>query len=308
MDNNQPQGNENSNMPPQNTMGSQPPAAIYSQPPTNSSRPSGKNPLVIILLSILGLAVVAAAVWYFVFYVSKDDYKTAQSRAEETRSSYDQAKNKMDAYQDALSVANGKSTSGVEEAKKAFESSYADYKSKATSMKDLKAMRDAEVKKSYDSFAERHQKFTKANDDLVPLMQDLAKSRETCAESRFNESMSSATASNLVTTFDNSFRGCRELVVKMSNSSITPISNYGKKMVRVIDSLHNYMERIQSALISRDKAQYDKAVSDYSTDSDIKNMSSYGTTLQKEIEEYMPTITVKDQLKDLIDLATKKAS
>lgn len=307
-----PNNNQTPNEPvvPQpSTEPSQQPVAPVVTPPVGASAVSGgpsKNNLKvpIIVGSVLAvLALIGLAVWLTVFSVTKDDYKKANTAIEDARTAYNTTGDKVDDYMSEL-MSSYSTESEIDSAKSDFDKAYSDYKTKVAAIKDEKAMRDGDVKKSYEEFESQNKRFTETIDGLMEIAPTLKDAQKECVSSNISSTISSATPDTLLAKFDEAMEGCKEVAVKMSESKLEPIADYGKKAVTGMEKMRTYIEKMQSAAQANDRNAFQDAYYGMMDDESIKDMSTSGMS---DMDKLMDEVEVKDELESLSDLVAEKA-
>ena len=274
-------------------------------PPQQPGAPKKPNFLVPALVALAVLLAIGVAVWYFLFNVTKDDYKKADTAAQDVKTVYGDASKKFEVY--FANQMSGYSTeSEINESKEAFDKVYADYKKKADALKDQKALRDGEVKKVYDEFTSQNEKFTKAVDGLIALSPDMKTTTEECGSADMNDAVSGATPENILERYDEAMKACKESLQKLSTASVEPIAEYGKNALKAIEAIRGYMEDIQIAAKTNDQRAAQQAYTNMISDSTVKAMTS--NDLGKALKEYNDEVEVKGKLEALVDLLTSKAA
>lgn len=286
----------------------QQPATPVTTQPTNTPVVGGPNKNNLKLPIILGgalllLALLGLVIWYSVFNVTKDDYKKADTAISEMKTVYNTAGDKMDDYMSEL-MSSYSTESEVKDAKDDFDKAYNDYKTKVTAIKDQKALRDGDVKKSYDEFEAQNKKFAEAVDGLIAVAPALKDAQTECGSSGISSTISSATPDTLVDKYDEAVKGCKDAAVKISESKVEPIANYGKKAVAGIEKMRTYMEKMQVAAKNNDRSAFQNAYYDMMDDEAVKAMSESGMS---ELNDLKDEVEVKDKLNAFADLVAEKA-
>lgn len=281
------------------------PQPNVQQPVVNNSGNKTNLKLPMILGGVLlALAVIGLIVWYTMFNVTKDDYKKADTAVKDMKTVYTDAGDKLNDYMNELGSSYS-SDSDINKAKDDFNKLYSEYKTKATALKDQKALRDGDVKKSYDEFEAQNKKFTEAVDGVLAIAPTLRDAKDGCASRVISSTLSTATPETLVNKYDEAIKDCKTAVVKLSESSVAPISEYGKKAVKGIEKMRTYVEKMQSAAKDGNRSEFQSAYYDMMDDDDVKAMSESG---MDEFDKHMKGAEVKDKLNSFADLVGKKAA
>lgn len=320
--NNNPTPNEPvADQPPMQTVEPVPPVApvqppVFTAQPSIASQPTmsapapKKNKLLPIFIAAGALVLLVAiglVVWYTMFAVTKDDYSKALSATKEIRNAYTDAGDKFGSFM-SESMSSYSTASEVSTAKSDFTKAYADYKTKVDALKDMKAMRDSEVKKSYDAFTAQNKKMTDMTEAFAAVAPDLNTMKTECSSSSMSSTLSSATPDTLLTKYDAGIKPCLDATKKLTETSITPLSDYAKKSLETFDKMRGYVKRMQDAYTANDRTAYTTAHSEFSsfTSSSSSSLSSYKLT--NDLRDYTDKAEVKDQLNAFGELITKKAN
>ena len=286
----------------------QPPQQPFTQPfqqpaAAPATKTKSKLPLVVGAVLLL-LAAASAAVWFAFFNVTKDDYKNAETAVNDAKTAYSETSDKMDAYMTELSSTYSLD-SEIDTAKSDFDKPYADFKAKLAAMKDQKALRDNEVKKSYDDLEAQGKRYTETVDGLMATAPDLRTVRVDCDKaSKASSSLASVTSDNMLSKYDEIMKPCRDAVAKLRESSVEPISSYGDKGVKGLDTMRGYYEKLQKAYKANNIAALQTIARDMENDADIKALADYGDSDLKKLQK---EVMVNDKLTAFADLLASKS-
>jgi len=156
------------------------PQPVVAPAPHKSRKPSKK---LIIILSIVGaviaLAAIAALLYALLFSVSKDDYRTAAN----TTNDVSRAGSKS--YTAVSKVAYiSTSTTEIEIKENAVKARelLAAYKAEGAKLADVKALRDGDVKKSYDAYNQKFNEFVTFSESYIDSAEKVMPAIAICEE------------------------------------------------------------------------------------------------------------------------------
>lgn len=273
-------------------------------PTVPPAAPNNKSKMLLIIGgALLALAAIAVAVWFVFFNITKEDYKKAETTMSDIQALYDKSGDKMTAYTTELSSSYS-SESEVTAAKDDFNQTFGDYNSRVDGLKNQKAMRDNEVKKRYDEFADKNKKYAEAVEGLAVALPEFKVIRDKCNTNPLS-SASAIEPEKFVETYDKGVAPCIAAAKKLSESKVSAIANHGKNLAKGLEVSRTYVQKMQTAMIAKDSAAAQKAVAEMLNDPAIKAMSS--REAGNEISQLGDKLDVKDDIASLKDLLAKKA-
>lgn len=299
------QGNQ-SQQPEQPVAPQTPPVVEPSVPSTAPvQKKSNKNLIiglvvggVVLLAIIVTLIVLALTVWSG---PSKQDYRDAASAMQKLRTDYTSASSNFSSY--ASSATYGYDSSSYKEQ---FNKSFDSYKADVAGLKDLKALKDKDVKKAYDEFVAQNEKFVSFADSVNSSMDQISGVVKDCGSVDTSSISSVKSVDEIVPRYDEAVAPCLSAVKKLETASNTTISTFAKKIEKAYNDMRSVMVQLVAAAKSKDSTKLSSLESDlYDKVDDIRTASSdFASQFKKEGDQ----VEVKDQLNALGKLVTDKAN
>lgn len=282
-----------------------PPAAAPapSQPGAPGSRNNKKTALIASIVGgVVAIGVIVLVLMLTVFAgPSKADYKKAYDVMQKVRSGYTQSGSEMS------TLASGMLRGNVSDsAKQEFTDEFNNYKNAVGELKDLKALKDKDVKQAYDAFTTKNDKFVTYAEGLVASMDSLAETADNCKQSKFSGAISSNDPDTILSQFKRAAQPCFDAINKLKGSKNQMIANYAQEMDNSYKKMVNVLEQMVAAAKAQDGA---KARSLYSELSSIasdatRKANSFSSDFREEVQK----VDVKDELNDLGKIVTDKAN
>ena len=166
---------------------------------------------------------------------SKDDFKAAREQMADVRSAY------VKVGTSSRSVLYGSSSASSDSVKEAI----ANYKSSVDKLKDMKALRDKDVKQKYDDFTTQNEKFVAAAEELADASDEIVAISKHCRTSGL--SSLGANRSKILERYDSVVGPCSAAVKKLSKVKSEAIASEAKKLTDAYDEQRTIVEELQNA-------------------------------------------------------------
>ena len=149
---------------------------------------------------------------------SKEDYKEAHDKVTKVRGTYLRVGSAF------RMVSYGTSTASTDKIKESVE----EYKKSVDDLKDMKALRDKDVKQKYDDFIKQNNEFTAMVGDLADASDELLETTKNCRTATTFPRFSSD-RSKLLENYDKTVGSCVSAVKKTSQSKESIVVRRGKE-------------------------------------------------------------------------------
>ncbi len=252
---------------------SQQPSAPTSQPPQKS------NKGLVIGLSVGGgvflLAIIAAVIYFAVFYVSKDHFKAAASQT----SSVKVVLNKLDSastdYGDAVTDADA-TDSEISSEKGDYEKAVDEYKASVKQLDGERALRDSEAKRLYDAFATKNREYMDYNDTMAASVPTLRTMTKKCDSGALGE-VDSSKLDQLVSQYDAAISECKTAIADLTKAQNSDAAKVGKAVEGALAKMRAAVVDMQAAYKANDESAFVRA---YSKISEISQEFSSSSDMQ----------------------------
>lgn len=112
------------------------------------------------------------------------------------------------------------------------------YRESADKLKELKALRDKEVKEAYDKFLQKHEKFVPYIEDTSKSLVDFVQMNKTCnAISSSLRSLSTTEKNQAIAEFSKKMQPCEKAIDKLKESKNKTFAEFGDKMSNTLKDL-----------------------------------------------------------------------
>lgn len=223
---------------------------------------------------------------------TREDYKKAHEQMTTVRSAYVKVSS---SFRSAFYGSSGASADSIK-------TSVDDYKKAVDGLKDMKALRDKDVKQKYDEFTTQNEKFTTAIDDLADASDEVLAVSRSCRISGLSGLTSDR--SKVLERYDSTVSPCVNALKKLSKVKNETIAAEAKKMVEAYDEQRGIVEELQKAYNAGDRDATLAAASKLS-----KQAAKFrNTDSMKKLTEAFTQAEVTNQLNALGRILTDKAN
>ena len=167
---------------------------------------------------------------------SKEDYKEAHDKVTKVRGTYLRVGSAF------RMVSYGTSTASTDKIKESVE----EYKKSVDDLKDMKALRDKDVKQKYDDFIKQNNEFTTMVGDLADASDELLETTKNCRAATTFPRFSSD-RSKLLENYDKTVSSCVSAVKKLAKVRSQLLSEEAKKLADAFDEQRSIVEEMQKA-------------------------------------------------------------
>ena len=167
---------------------------------------------------------------------SKEDYKEAHDKVTKVRGTYLRVGSAF------RMVSYGTSTASTDKIKESVE----EYKKSVDDLKDMKALRDKDVKQKYDDFIKQNNEFTTMVGDLADASDELLETTKNCRTATTFPRFSSD-RSKLLENYDKTVSSCVSAVKKLAKVKSQLLSEEAKKLADAFDEQRGIVEEMQKA-------------------------------------------------------------
>lgn len=249
----------------------------YPQLPQDDRKKRLKTGL-IIGGAILLTAVIALFVYFMFFTVSKDDYR--------------QAREKLDAVKDTVSVRPSINSSGdPADARKSFQESLDKYKAANKQLVGLKAFRaDSELREKYDAYSKKAEGMITLLDNFAPSLEKFLTSTQA-----LREISSSSTATD--------YRDAQKVVDNNKDAADPSIKTYLEKLSKTLGEMAALRERAETATSSTDRLAISRDMIQQS-----RELTTAARTLRDDLNKRSDDVNPRDAFNALGEATTAKAN
>ncbi|MFZ1812212.1 MAG: hypothetical protein WAU02_01635 [Candidatus Saccharimonadales bacterium] len=284
--------------PQQTPIGPQP--GFNSSPMPSPASPSSKK-LPLIIGAVVGVVALVGVVLYLTMFSgpSKQDYQQAKTYMEDIHTKYSKLGSEVSNLMDVSGSSS--STAGPETVQTAL----MDYQAATMKIKSSKVYRDGDVKKAYDTFMNKNDKFIAFMDQFIDSTDALTTTSNEC--SRVDTStLSKSTPDTMLQYYDESVSGCTDSLKTLAKVPNAQMAAFGASMSTHYADLRAVVADMVTAAKAKNATGLSSAQSKFGTVlSDIRTTSQ---KFQTDLGKAMDEIDVKDAANDLIDVLNKKAA
>lgn len=278
---------------------SAPVATVGQQPPAPSSSPNtSKKKLRTILLVVVGgllvLGIAVAVVYFMFFYVSKADYKSAEKQTNATVAAYHKADDAAEEWSAAVADASA-TDRDIASKKTAYNDANSAYKSAASELSDMRALKDGKVKTAYDAFVAKNKAVAANNDSMAEAMPTLRTMVVECNNAD-TSGMDSSDLSTIADAWDKAFTGCTKAIKDLSSAKNSDVATVGKKLEQYFTEMRTDIVALQAAYIAKDEAAFTKA---YNAFTDVEDKYNSDESL-KNVKKHQDSLTPVTELNNLL--------
>lgn len=276
----------------------QPASVLTPQSPMSPK----KKKMIVLISSIVGALVVIGLVFLILFLtvwsVSKKDYQALGEAAQTTRTAYNESSSDFRSFYRAAAAGTAS-----DKAREDLTASFDTYKQEVAKMADMKAMRDKDVKKAYDTFAEKNKKFETTVEAIIADAPAFAAIGDSCAASNVSK-ISQSSIDSLLANYDEVVGKCMSDLEKLKESKFTTLQDYATKLLGLYREQRNLIASMVDAAKAGDVAALNAAQSKISSQSMEFSSTArdFGTKFQKEVSD----IEVTDELNAFLGVVRDK--
>ena len=224
---------------------------------------------------------------------SKEDYKEAHDKVTKVRGTYLRVGSAF------RMVSYGTSTASTDKIKESVE----EYKKSVDDLKDMKALRDKDVKQKYDDFIKQNNEFTTMVGDLADASDELLETTKNCRTATTFPRFSSD-RSKLLENYDKTVSSCVSAVKKLAKVKSQLLSEEAKRLGDAFDEQRKLVEEMQNAYNSGDSSAISAAASKL-----YRHLTKFRTSdAPKKLNEAFQKAEVNSQLNALGRVLTEKAN
>ena len=224
---------------------------------------------------------------------SKEDYKEAHDKVTKVRGTYLRVGSAF------RMVSYGTSTASTDKIKESVE----EYKKSVDDLKDMKALRDKDVKQKYDDFIKQNNEFTTMVGDLADASDELLETTKNCRAATTFPRFSSD-RSKLLENYDKTVSSCVSAVKKLAKVKSQLLSEEAKRLGDAFDEQRKLVEEMQNAYNSGDSSAISVAASKL-----YRHLTKFRTSdAPKKLNEAFQKAEVNSQLNALGRVLTEKAN
>ena len=220
---------------------------------------------------------------------SKEDYKEAHDKVTKVRGTYLRVGSAF------RMVSYGTSTASTDKIKESVE----EYKKSVDDLKDMKALRDKDVKQKYDDFIKQNNEFTTMVGDLADASDELLETTKNCRTATTFPRFSSD-RSKLLENYDKTVSSCVSAVKKLAKVKSQLLSEEAKRL----GEQRKLVEEMQNAYNCGDSSAISAAAS-----KPYRHLTKFRTSdAPKKLNEAFQKAEVNSQLNALGRVLTEKAN
>ena len=265
-------------------------------------RSSRRTQIITIVASLLGLAVVIGLVVYFTqYFVSRSDYRQAQTQTNAVIDHYNKTGVAMDGY---LNTAiDAAATEEAVAAKKAeHEQTSSAYRAAIEALAAERALKDDAVRAAYDTFRAKDRAFSLGNTEkFVDTIEKARKVATSCSQQAISQ-LDTSDLAQLTASYDRAVNPCVEALTAMSQSEEAAVAQIGAKGTEYFAGLRQHATSMQDAYNQGDRAAFETAYKAFLDASNgIKTAIDFAP-LRQAISETSPT----DELNALVKALAAK--
>ena len=224
---------------------------------------------------------------------SKEDYKEAHDKVTKVRGTYLRVGSAF------RMVSYGTSTASTDKIKESVE----EYKKSVDDLKDMKALRDKDVKQKYDDFIKQNNEFTTMVGDLADASDELLETTKNCRAATTFPRFSSD-RSKLLENYDKTVSSCVSAVKKLAKVKSQLLSEEAKKLADAFDEQRGIVEEMQKAHDAGDASGLSAAASKL-----YRQLTKFKAgDAPKKLNEAFQKAEVNSQLNALGRILTEKAN
>lgn len=273
----------------------------YPTPPKSSNKGLviglgiGGGVLFLILVTLL---ILFLTVWSG---PSRADYKKAHDAMQEVSTNYNSARSTI------ISISSGMAYGTVSDSTiDRFNDNFTKYKASVAELKDLKALKDEDVKKTYDAYIAQNEKFTSYVDGLIGSVKAMSAAAEECGSLSSASSALGDDLNTMLSKYDELVKECNASVTKLETSKNTAIVQFAKDYNTSMTEMRTALAGMIDAAKAQDMSKVSAAQSKLTTAAG--KLSTIGTDFSSKMSDQGDEAEVKDELNALGELITDKAN
>lgn len=253
----------------------------------------------VLLALIVTLIVLAVTVWSG---PSKTDYRSATQTMRNLTGSYNSANSSLKLYANGLTYGYATSSS-----KDRFTEAFEKYKADAQGLEDMKVLKDDEVKKAYDAFKTKNEKFVAYVDDMTSSLDEMGEVANKCKSSNYSSSMYSGVSDpdEILKRFDKAIDPCKTALKNLESAKNQVLAKFAKDMSSSIVKMRGILADMVKAAKARNVSKV------YSLQSSLIKettaLRTVSTNFSQDFREETEANEVKDELNALSQLISEKA-
>lgn len=272
--------------------------AVAPPPQTAAAQPMFSKKLLLIGGGVIAAIVAIVVAMLLLAGPTKTDYNDALTTMKTVRDNYKEIDRGMRRVNSGLLLSNTESEPvSVEKELKTYQDSVA-------KLKDMKALRDKEVKEAYDKFVQKNEKFAPYIEEMGKSLGDYTSMNKTCnALSSVFRGLNASMAKQSGAEFDEKMAPCKKAIEKLKDSKNETVAKLGSKLSESFDAARKAAFKVAESDAS-DPLKSLEARTDMLRA--VRTVSEAMREFSNKLREDVKTYDVADEINTLGRLLTKK--
>ncbi len=234
-----------------------------------------------LVATVIGVAIVAGAVYFAVFYVAKSDYSHTLTKVNQSVTVY----NKLLSARDDVRAAIPLSDKAFSDALTSYTQDSHDYNSSITALATERSLKNSTVRSSYDALMKKNDVFmqyTKTQLTLLPLFHHVDAS---CTESSLGK-LNISDLGKIVDAYDSATKPCLDAMRSLVASKVPIVVTRGSAAVDYFSTMRTHAVAMQAAYLAGNRAGFEseynvflEAVANYKANVAIDSLLGIDTTV-----------------------------